>query len=91
MKVGLLWDYGIKGKKDEYDLKTIIMEASEYHNKKYGFYPDTCYINPKLNEVDDIETEIYKVKVLKDKNIPLTNLWIGCEEEKETSSIVFSE
>ena len=82
MKMGMMWDYGTKNKKDKHDLKTIIIKVSEYYKEKYNRYPDTCHINLNADKVDDvIETEKYKIKVIKDKTILLNNLWIGLKSE----------
>lgn len=82
MKIGMLWECGTKNKKEKYNLKKEILKAAEYYETKYGYQADTCFLNSNVTNIEDIEYNGYKIKVLKDKCISPLQLWIGTEEEK---------
>ncbi len=86
----MLCDYNNNNKKKIYDLKESILEAAEYYKNKYGYYADTCFVNPITEDIEDIEFEGNKIKILKDKCILPTQLWIGTEDERNLPRCNFS-
>lgn len=75
MKIGMLW---FDNSKD--DLATKIQRAATYYQKKYGQYPDQCYVHPvMMNLLPDHITLVHGIEIHHSHQVLPNHFWLGNE------------
>lgn len=86
MNVGTLWFDN--NKKLSFEVK--VLNGADYFYKKYGFYPDTCIVNPQT-DVENcgmlIKSPQGNITVLFNRSIMPSHFWLGTEEDRELKEI----
>lgn len=74
MKTGMLWfDRDLKT-----DLPGKISQAAAYYQKKYGRWPDICFVHPSMLKEETPKAR--DIQVLSNQVILPNHLWIGVND-----------
>lgn len=71
MKIGMLW---FDNSKD--DLATKIQRAANYYRKKYGQYPDQCYVHPTMLTTP---IQVPHIAIQTNRQVLPNHFWLGNE------------
>lgn len=74
MKTGMLWfDNDVKT-----DLPDKINKAAVYYQKKYGCWPNLCFVNPSMLKEGDLRSR--NIDIQPSVMILLNHLWLGIND-----------
>ncbi len=75
MNVGMLWfDNDTKS-----EIKTKIKRAAVYYQKKYGQFPNLCYVHPSMVNGDSVKAEGIEIRTT--RSVLPHHFWIGVYSE----------
>ncbi|MEN4010686.1 MAG: hypothetical protein AB1453_09580 [Chloroflexota bacterium] len=79
MNIGMLWF----DNDQRVDLATKINRAAEYYQKKYGVFPDICYVHPSMITQEKPDRNGLEIKP--NRRILPNHFWLGVQESSAQS------